>query len=146
VITVTRVLPYDHARLASGVAVFVVAGGILTPGYSLKFWLCYMCLLFSQAWPGAQRDRFPGRVVERRRVAGMAPRWNRNTVVHRRARGTDPQRAAARVRGLATSRELTTLVRRIVPTLIARADARNPTGRCPEPRQGPGPLDPIFAM
>jgi len=36
--------------------------------------------------------------------------------------------------------------RRIVPRLIARADARNPTGLCPEPRQGPGPLDPIFAM
>ena len=41
---------------------------------------------------------------------------------------------------------LTILARRIVPRLIARADARNPTGLCPEPRQGPGPLDPIFAM
>jgi len=54
VITVTRVLLYDHARLASGVAVFVVAGGIFTPGCSPKFWLCYMGLLFSQACPGAQ--------------------------------------------------------------------------------------------
>src|SRR6266480_1742101 len=37
VITVARVQRYDHARLASGVAVFVVAGGILTPGCSPKF-------------------------------------------------------------------------------------------------------------
>jgi hypothetical protein len=41
-ITVTRILPYDLARLASGVAVSVVAGGILTPGHSPKFQVCYM--------------------------------------------------------------------------------------------------------
>jgi len=36
-ITVTRVPPYDLARLASGVAVSIVAGGIFTPGRSPKF-------------------------------------------------------------------------------------------------------------
>lgn len=41
-ITVTRVLPYDLARLASGVAVSVVAGGIHTPGRAPNFQVCYM--------------------------------------------------------------------------------------------------------
>ena len=36
-ITVARVLPYDLARLASGVAVSVVAGGVFTPGHFSKF-------------------------------------------------------------------------------------------------------------
>jgi len=52
VITVARVLPYDHARLASGVAVSVVAGGILTPGRSSKFRIA-TSFLFDQACPGA---------------------------------------------------------------------------------------------
>jgi len=41
-ITVTRVHLYDLARLASGVAVSVVAGGILTPGRFLKFQVRYL--------------------------------------------------------------------------------------------------------
>lgn len=45
VITVTRVRPYDHARLASGVAVSVVAGGTFTLGCSLKFQVRYLLSL-----------------------------------------------------------------------------------------------------
>lgn len=52
VITVARVQPYDHARLASGVAVSVVAGGIFTPGHSPKFQGA-TSFLFDQACPGA---------------------------------------------------------------------------------------------
>ena len=51
-ITVARVPPYDHARLASGVAVSVVAGGIFTPGHSPKFRLLH-AFLSGQASPGA---------------------------------------------------------------------------------------------
>jgi hypothetical protein len=51
-IPVTRVLPYDLARLASGVAVSVVAGGIFTPGHASKFRLLH-AFLSDQACPGA---------------------------------------------------------------------------------------------
>jgi hypothetical protein len=36
VITVARVLPYDHARLDSGAAVFVVAGGDFHPRVAVR--------------------------------------------------------------------------------------------------------------
>ena len=50
--TVTRVQPYDHARLASDVTASVVAGGILAPGCYSKFQVA-TSFLFDQAYPGA---------------------------------------------------------------------------------------------
>src|SRR5262249_12923703 len=78
VITVARVQPYDHARLASGVAVSVVAGGIFTPGCSLKFWVCYILLLFSQACPGARAVASTAGGCEAREVE-YCQRWRCET-------------------------------------------------------------------
>jgi len=55
-ITVTRVPPYDLARLASGVAVSIVAGGIFTPGRSPKF-RAATCLPFRPGLSWRTRDR-----------------------------------------------------------------------------------------
>ena len=46
----------------------------------------------SDAGWATARDRFPGRVVERRPVVGMAPPYMLDTVVNRRATGPDPRR------------------------------------------------------
>jgi len=93
-ITVARVHLHDLARLASGVAVSVVAGGILTPGHYPKFQQLH-ALLSGQAYPGApnaqrsdagwvtDRNRFPGRVVLRRSVVEMARNCDRNTAFNR---------------------------------------------------------------
>lgn len=68
-ITVTRVRPYDLARLVSGVAVSVVAGGIFTPGRSPKF-RAATCLPFRPglSWRPLRRRRRP------RRSQGRGPR------------------------------------------------------------------------
>jgi hypothetical protein len=81
-ITVTRVPPYDLARLASGVAVSVVAGGIFTPGRSPKF-RAATCLPFRPglAWRTRHRD-YDWRTLLRTYLASPA----QAPVVLRRAR------------------------------------------------------------